>query len=98
MTIHSCAETCNLSKSTPVLVAVYLADTNYTEETLFECGNCSNKDSWTIGEMLWDNNGEFLATPCCHCEAKAALVTDEDYDLDQHREDYGNYVFAVTGR
>ena len=92
----SCSD-CKISKATPVLVAVFLAEYNLNESDTFECSNCSNSDLWTIPEMLWNVDGEYLVTPCCHCEAEAALELNS-YDLDQHREDYENYVFAVTGR
>jgi hypothetical protein len=97
----SCSD-CKISKATPVLVAIFLAEYNINESDTFECSNCSNSDLWTIPEMLWNVDGEYLVTPCCHCEAVVALELNnydlDNYDLDQHREDYENYVFAVTGR
>ena len=96
--VFSCADTCELSKTTPVLTALFLADNDYQANTQFECGNCNNKDLWLASEMLWNKTQEFLVTPCCHCEAAYALYPDESYSLDQHREDYENYVFLVTGR
>lgn len=94
----SCANTCKLSKATSILVGVFLADYDYKATEQFECGNCNNKDLWYASEMLWDNEREFLVTPCCHCEAAHALYPDERYTLDQHREDYEDYIFSVTGR
>ena len=96
----SCADTCRLSKSTPVLVAVFLSEHELTADQEFECGNCTCRDLWKISEMLWDTENEFLVTPCCHGEASHFL--DMEYakqdEYDQSREDYQNYVYAVTGR
>ena len=98
--VWSCGDTCRLSKSTPALVAVYLAQYDFTIDQIFWCGHCTNNDSWVISEMLWDNENEFLVTPCCHTEAKYALEPDEviENDYDNQREEYENYVYSVTGR
>ena len=98
--VWSCGDTCRLSKSTPGLVAVYCASYDVQIDQIFWCGNCTNDDPWTIPEMLWDNESEFLVTPCCHMEAKYALEPDEviEDDHDKNREEYENYVYSVTGR
>jgi hypothetical protein len=93
----SCSKNCKISKPTPVLIAVFLAEYNLDETDTFGCSNCSNSDFWIISDLLWSVDGEYLVTPCCHCEAVVALEL-RNYDLDQHREDYENYVYAVTGR
>ena len=98
--IPTCGDDCGLiSKSTPILVAVYCAQYNFTDTETFECGGCYNKDSWTIPEMLWHETNKFLITPCCHTEAIAALVPSEPKEeYDQRADDMQSYVWAVTGR
>jgi len=98
--ISNCAKDCGkLIKSTPVLVAVYCAEYDYTDKELFTCGWCSNNETWTISEMLWSVKDEYFVTACCHTEAIAALIPENLKDeYDQNREDYENYVWAVTGR
>jgi len=100
LTIPTCGDACGkISKSTPVLVAIHCARYDFTETETFECGHCSNQDSWTLLEMLWDEESEHLVTPCCHTEAITALVPDNPKDdYDQAREDYQSYVWAVSGR
>lgn len=88
-----------LSKSTPVLVAVYCAQYDYSDKDVFTCGWCNNKDEWTISEMLWSEEDGYLVTPCCHTEAVTALYPDEPrVEYDQNREDNESLVWAVTGR
>jgi hypothetical protein len=100
LVIPSCA--CGkIIKATPLLIAVHCARYDISQKTEFECGHCSNTDLWKISEMLWSVEDEHLVTPCCHTEAYAALRPDvvaNDYDLDQSREDYETYVWAITGR
>lgn len=98
--IATCGPKCGkLTKSTPILVAVFCANYDYNDTDLFECGWCNNSDSWTIPEMLWSVEDDFFVTPCCHTEAIVALVPDQTReDNDQGREDYQSFVYAVTGR
>ena len=97
-------ETCanqrgKLTKSTPVLVAVYCAQYDYDEKDEFKCGWCPNNDLWTIPEILFSIEDNYFVTPCCHTEANAALVPENPQDeYDQGREDYESFVYAVTGR
>jgi hypothetical protein len=100
LVIPSCRYS-KLSKVTPALVATYCARYDFNEKDEFECGYCANNDLWTIPEMLWSEEDEFLVTPCCHTEAITALRPDNprnEYDLDQAREDYETYVWTITGR
>jgi len=88
-----------LIKSTPVFVAIFCAQYDYDQKDLFTCGWCANNDEWTISEMMWSVEDEYLITPCCHTEAITALVPDEPRDENnQAQEDYESYVYAVTGR
>jgi hypothetical protein len=102
MNIPTCGNKCGkLTKSTPVLVAVYYAQYDYDDSDQFTCGWCSNNDLWTIPEMMWNEDEEYFVTPCCHTEAITSLRPEDkarEYDHDQAREDYESFVWAVTGR
>ena len=100
LTIPTCGDACGkISKSTPVLVAIYCARYDFSNTETFECGHCSNQDTWTLSEMLWDEESEHLITACCHTEAITALVPDNPKEhFDQAREDYQSYVWAISGR
>jgi len=98
--IFSCSDTCRLDVNTPVLTAVFCADHDFTDTELFNCGYCAYSGSWTIPQLLWSTEDEFLVTPCCHVEAIVALDphNPKEEGNDQAREDYESYVYAVTGR
>jgi len=100
MNIPTCGNKCGkLTKSTPVLVAVYYAQYDYDDSDQFTCGWCSNNDLWTIPEMMFNEEENYFVTPCCHTEAITSLVPENPReDHDQAREDYESFVWAVTGR
>ena len=100
LNIPTCGDKCGkLTKATQVLVAVYCAQYEYERDDEFTCGWCANNDVWTIPEMMWNHEQEFMVTPCCHTEAITALVPVYPREhFDQAREDYESYVWAVTGR
>jgi len=97
--IWSCSDTCRLDVNTPVLTALYCAEYDFTDSELFDCGYCAYKGAWTIPQLLWNAEEDYLVTPCCHTEAIAALDPHEPkVDIDSRNEEYENYVWSVTGR
>ena len=59
-----------------------------TVHELWFCGWCNfGRNEWLLIQMLYDPTNEFMVTPCCHTEAKEALVAYDQDPYDQARED-----------
>jgi hypothetical protein len=55
---------------------------------LWFCGWCNfGRNKWLLIQMLYDPENEFMVTPCCHTEAKEALVGYDTDNYDQDKED-----------
>lgn len=64
----------------------------------FECQECDNCATITGGDLLYDEESEYLVTPCCNNEAASALHCYDIAPHDQYAEDNESYVYSITGR
>lgn len=65
----------------------------------FSCGWCRfGRNEWMVQELIWDEENEFLLTPCCHTEATEALDLPDEDEENVRAQDESSYRYAVTGR
>jgi len=99
--IKTCSVTCDKHrKATPDEIHRFANIQGVKTQDTFDCTWCNKgKNSWAIYELLFDEEEEFLITPCCHTEATEALEIPEDEDgYNQRAEDELSYRYSVTGR
>ena len=81
--LKTCSQQCdNNRKATSEEIADYITSHDSYPTELWFCGYCRNgQNEWTIPEMLFDTENEFLVTPCCHTEAAEALQNYRGVDV-----------------
>jgi hypothetical protein len=100
-TIKSCIDKCDTHRrATDTEIERFTKIQNVSKKDYLDCSWCNKgKNSWLPSELLFDEEQEFLITPCCHTEATEALdIPEQDDGHDQRAEDELSYRYSVTGR